>query len=344
MLSPINNKTLWNKALSSFKKNKNYDFYHEYDYCNLYSDINSKIEFFYFENGKDKFFFPYLKRKINKSNFYDFETPYGYGGPLSNSHSKKFINLALNEFKKKSEKNNIVAGIIRFNPFFSFLEIIESPEVKILYKTKIVIMKCEKSYEEIKNEFPKDVIVRLKKSENQKIYYETSNSKKRLKNFESIYLERMKNLEADQEYYFSNDFFEKFSFLNESNWKVFSVFKEDKFIGGALVLFTKNNCNIHLSSSLKEYFKYSPNIVIRNAIIKFCHSNNIKIINFGGGRTNKPEDSLLNFKKKFSNETENYYLGGIIVNEQKYKELIEKWDSHPKRNNKFKNYFLKYRY
>ena len=49
---------------------------------------------------------------------------------------------------------------------------------------------------------------------------------------------------------------------------------KDKIIGGALILFSKHICSIHLSSSVKQYFNLSPNIIIRDALIEFCFKKN----------------------------------------------------------------------
>ena len=63
----------------------------------------------------------FFKIKIPKynnieKNYFDLETPYGYGGPISNSNDKNFLNEANNFFCEWIKSNFIVAELIRFNP------------------------------------------------------------------------------------------------------------------------------------------------------------------------------------------------------------------------------------
>ena len=51
---------------------------------------------------------------------------------------------------------------------------------------------------------------------------------------------------------------------------------------------------------------------------------NIKFLNFGGGRTNDENDSLLNFKKSFSNILSEFYIAEKIYNYEIYSELVKK--------------------
>ena len=158
--------------------------------------------------------------------------------------------------------------------------------------------------------------------------------------FYRIYNQRMHDLKADKDYFFSENYFKRFENLNVENWKIMILRYKDKIIGGALILFSKHICSIHLSSSVKQYFNLSPNIIIRDALIEFCFKKKIEFIHFGGGRTDKEDDTLLKFKEKFCKTHKLYFLGGIISNDKVYNELINKNSF----TNKYKNYFLKYRY
>ena len=49
--------------------------------------------------------------------------------------------------------------------------------------------------------------------------------------------------------------------------------------------------------------------------------SDLKYLHFGGGRTNDQNDSLLKFKKSFSNTLSEFYIGEKIHNEFLYNEL-----------------------
>ena len=91
ILDSYKNKNKWNDLIKQ-SQFSDLDIYYSPDYINLYTNnLNQGLMFYYTENNK-KWFIPFLKKKIqikNKifNNFYDLETPYGYGGPINSCRS-----------------------------------------------------------------------------------------------------------------------------------------------------------------------------------------------------------------------------------------------------------------
>ena len=165
----IKDKKKWNLALEKFRKLKNYDVYHDINYFNLYSTTGAEPNLFLFEKNGETFALPFLKKKIKGYDFYDFETAYGYGGPLSTTLNKDFINDTWKNFKEKFKEEKIIAGIIRFNPILNSKEIINDEIVKIIYQCKTIVLECNKSIEVVRKNYSKDIIDRLKKNRLQDI-------------------------------------------------------------------------------------------------------------------------------------------------------------------------------
>ncbi len=338
-------KNIWKSFISSLD-DENFDIYHTYEFNNIYSTRN-EILFFLLQEKKNYIFFPILKKKIKDTGYFDFETPYGYGGPITNCPEDiDFLNSSIKKFKELALKEKIVAGIFRFSPYLSEKCIYNIKSIEKIYSSKTVILNInnEKNYESIFKKYSKDIKTRIKKNKNS---YLISNEINAIQRFYNIYNKRMLDHNADESYFFEKEYFDKIGLLNENFWKVIEIYNDTKIIGGAIILQNRNYCNIHLSSSLKEFFKLSPNVIIRDAIIKYCLDNSIKVLHFGGGRTNQLNDSLLNFKKKFSKDLIDYNLGGIIFNKKVYLNFCINWEkknSKDPKKKKFTNYFLKYRY
>tara|TARA_B100001057_G_scaffold500475_1_gene615766 strand:- start:4262 stop:5287 length:1026 start_codon:yes stop_codon:yes gene_type:complete len=338
----VKDKKNWNFFLNEFIKNGSCDAYHDYDYLNLYKSDSTEPILFVNQNSDKLFILPFLKKRISETTYYDFESAYGYGGPISSSLDESFINESWIKFKEELNKEKIIAGIIRFHPILNSKKIIENNLIKVIYKCDTVVMECKNSLEEARNKYAKDIKNRLKKINKNSITVNISNEINTLQKFKNIYQERMKSLNADKNYFFTQNYFDNFERLDEKNWKILSINLENKLIGAAILLFSKKICNVHLSSSLQEYFKFSPNIIIRDKIIEHCYNKKIHYIHFGGGRTSSKDDSLLNFKKKFCSDLKTYFLGGIISNSDIYKKFIK--EKYNKNSPKYANYFLKYRY
>ena len=66
---------------------------------------------------------------------------------------------------------------------------------------------------------------------------------------------------------------------------------------------------------------------------------------FGGGLSSSRDDSLLNFKKKFSKEIEKFYHGSIVINDDLYFKICDDWEKKsPEKLEEFGQFVLRYRY
>ncbi len=85
-------------------------------YAELYLDKQTDTLFvFEYQKGNNFFYFCGIKRAINKE-YFDVESPYGYGGILC-SFDKKFLKEAIGYLKKRCQEEKIIAIFIRFHPF-----------------------------------------------------------------------------------------------------------------------------------------------------------------------------------------------------------------------------------
>ena len=338
----ITDKKNWDLFLDYFIKEGYYDSYHYYDYLNLYKSDKNKPILFVNQDKNKLFILPFLKIQIPETNYYDFESAYGYGGPLSSSSETNFINDSWLKFKNILKEEKIIAGIVRFHPILNSNKIIENDLIRIIYKCDTVVMECNQSLDNARSNYAKDIKNRLNKIDKNSISVNISNEMDSMQKFKKIYQERMKSLNADQNYFFSENYFDNFKNMGKDNWKILTVTYESKIIGAAILLFSKKICNVHLSSSLEKHFNLSPNIIIRDKIIEHCYDKKIHYIHFGGGRTQSKDDSLLNFKKKFCDNLKTYFLGGIVSNKEIYNKFIK--EKPNKTSSKYENYFFKYIY
>ena len=114
------------------------DVYFYPDYVGLNcSNKNSQAYLFVYKKNEKIWINPFIKVKtpIHAKNvdkiFYDLETPYGYGGPISNSNDYKFINDGNKKFLDWVKDSNILAEFIRFHPLFDTNHFAH-PSVKII--------------------------------------------------------------------------------------------------------------------------------------------------------------------------------------------------------------------
>ena len=111
------NKKVWNKKIHKLPKHLRSVFFKP-EYLELYENKNESIRCFVFEEKEKIFLYPFLVCKIPKiKKFKDIKTAYGYGGPVSNSNDLDFLNKAIKNLRKKLYNENVIAELIKFNPF-----------------------------------------------------------------------------------------------------------------------------------------------------------------------------------------------------------------------------------
>jgi len=304
------------------------------EYAELY--LKEDEEIFEFEyKKKDKIFKTLsIKRPIKnignkkiKEDFFDLESPYGYGGYLLNTDDKNFINEAFNNYKIYCYNQNIIAEFVRFHPFIKCLKnkmdfciydrdvVVKelSEDIMSSYSSKVrnIIRKCEK-------------ILEVKESKN-------------IDKFIDIYYYTMKKNNADRFYFFNREYFEKLS--NLENVKLYEVIYEKEVISMAFFIFSEFGY-YHLSANTPISYKLNANYLLLHKAFLEAKKRNIKYFILGGGTTSNENDTLLKFKKKFSKLLKPFYIGGIIFNKEKYEEYNFLWEQQ---FNKNVRYFLKYR-
>ena len=103
------NKIIWENLLNKLKEYSGQNVYYTLDYLKLYEkEKKSTSEAFVYHNNGEYFFITYLKnlisKKLTKKDCYDFETPYGYSGPISTTSDTFFLNEAWNSFENYCKK------------------------------------------------------------------------------------------------------------------------------------------------------------------------------------------------------------------------------------------------
>ncbi|CAG9338238.1 peptidoglycan bridge formation glycyltransferase FemA/FemB family protein [Clostridium perfringens] len=307
------------------------DIYFEENYSKLYEDIeNGKTKVFRLNSEYGEIENIFIKRKIDfykKEEIYDITTPYGYGGPrivwVDNDNKDKLIKEYEKKFKKFCKKENIIAEFIRFNPIIGNHEYFKDIyDVKNIRKTLATNLKDYK--DPIKEEFSKSARKTIRQVLKKGVTYKVIQCPNELEEFKKIYYSTMDRKNADDYYYFDDEYFNKCLEFFKENIISIQVIFEEKIIAASLYFVYNNILEAHLSGTLSEYLYMSPAYIIKYATALWAKENNIDIIHYGGGTSNNIDDPLYTFKKKFSQKTElDFYIGKKIWNLNLYKEICD---------------------
>lgn len=332
----------WDAVVKTFS---DYDTYWLSGYVNAFK-IHGDGEplLFYYDDGEVKGINVVMKRDVAKDKhfagelqedtYFDFATPYGYGGWLIEGGDSQRIFQA---YEKWCLKNNIVSEFVRFHPVLeNHKKVAGGYDVIPLGNTVAMDLS---SPETIWANITSPNRNMIRKAQKNGICIYNGRYPEIYHIFREIYNGTMDKNQADKYYYFGEEFYD--SILNDldENAQVFYAVYDRKIIAASIMLAANGRLNYHLSGSIREYANLAPsNLLLYKAALWGC-ANGCKTLHLGGG-VGSGEDSLFKFKKAFyRGETlPKFHIGKKIFNDEKYNELVNLRKEFPE-----SGFFPKYR-
>ena len=256
--------------------------------------------------------------KISEGKFFDFATPYGYGGWIIEGEETNGLFQAYEDWARQ---NGIISEFVRFHPMlqnhekcaghYNIIQLgavvymdLSSPETiwdNIISKNRNMIRKAVKNGVRIYNgRFPE-------------IYNE----------FRKIYNGTMDKDNADDYYYFSERFYNSLLEDLPLNSQVFWAEKDGQVISASIMLTANRRMNYHLSGSVREFSSLAPTNLLLYSAALWGSENGYKTLYLGGG-VGSGEDSLFKFKKSFNRgDARRFCIGQKVFSPETYQSLVE---------------------
>lgn len=316
----------WDAIVRSFR---NYDVYWLSGYVKAFQ-IHGDGEplLFYYEDTTTRGINVVMKRDvaedihfsglIPEGKYFDFATPYGYGGWLIEGVKTETLFKSYEEWMKK---NSIISEFVRFHPMLnnheacsSFYDVVQLGEVvhmELVSKEGIWDNLTSKNRNMIRKAIKNGIVI--KNGSNPSIYA----------SFSEIYNKTMDRNEAERCYYFEKEFYD--SLLNDlsENAQVFWAEKDGQIIAASIMLTANGRMNYHLSGSLSEFNSFAPTNLLLYKAALWGNENGYSVLYLGGG-VNSKEDGLLKFKKSFfKGELKHFFVGKKIISSEDYNKLID---------------------
>jgi len=276
---------------------------------------------------------PLFCGKLETGRYFDFSSPYGYGGWITEGNKTESLFAVYDTWCKK---NGIVSEFVRFHPLIENHKVCES-YYDVLSLGKTVTMDLS-SPEIIWNNLTSKNRNMIRKAKKNGVTVYRGRSPEIFKEFREIYNRTMDRDHAEQYYYFGQAFYD--SILNDlpRNAQIFYAVYAEKTVAASIMLSANGYMNYHLSGSLKEYAVLAPtNMILYEAALWGC-ANGYRTLYLGGG-VGSGEDSLYKFKKAFDRQDDDrvFHIGRKIFVEETYGELLKMHGSTDS------SYFPKYR-
>ena len=305
-------------------------------------------ECFIYQEQENLFLFLYLKRKVAwvKGEWHDFETPYGYGGPVTNCLDKEFLSRASKAMFFEMKTAGFIAGFIRFHPLMANQQSLENGNGLIMIKDRqTVVMDLTLSEDELLHQslHPKHRNA-LREAQKAEAVFEVDEDLKYLPEFVSLYHQTMARVEAGDFYFFNDRYFADLKKLKE-NVFLGIVRYGDKIAAAAIFLRWQDKGHYHLSASREDLQHMRPNNMLLFGAALFMKEKGIKAFHLGGGNSPYADNGLFKFKARFSPLRRDFYIGRVVLDQAKYDDTCQAWGSrYPEKVEKFSRVTLRYRF
>lgn len=327
MLSVItidqNNK--WDEIVNSFK---DYDVYYLSGYVKAFQ-IHGDGEplLFFYEDDKCRGINVVMKRdialdkhfvgKLEPNTFFDFATPYGYGGWIIEGKDYKEL---FDDYEKWCIEHNIISEFVRFHPVIKNHVYSEKHYDVIPLGETVAIDTTDK--ELIWANFnPKNRNV-IRKAINSGIEIKQGLSEELFNRFIEIYNRTMDKDNADDYYYFKKSFYKSILKDLKDNATIFYAELNGLIIAISIMIFANGRLNYHLSGSLRDYQNLAPSNLLLWKAAEWGNDINCKTFHLGGG-VGSGEDSLFKFKRAFyRGDLFRYHIGKKIFNQKLYDKIM----------------------
>lgn len=315
----------WDMIVQSFK---DYDVYYLSGYVKAFQAIgDGEPLLFYFEGNGTRAINVVMKRDIGryeplcaflkKDVYFDFTTPYGYGGFIIEGEETKLLEQ---EYSDYCRKHHIISEIVRFHPLLCNERNVQNIYDEVcLGKTITVDTETPDTIWENFSSKNRNMVRKAQKA-GLKTYWTRDESI--IEVFMELYNATMDKDRAEEYYYFDKKFYE--SILNDLKYQAmwFYTKLEERIAAISIFLFANGKMHYHLSASRKEYNSIAPTNLLLYEAALWASQNGYRMLHLGGG-LGANCDSLYHFKKQFNRRSDtNFYLGKKIFNEEIYNELV----------------------
>lgn len=318
----------WDKIVKSFA---NWDIYYLSQYAGslqLHGDgeplliyyESEQIRVAYVVLQKDIADIPCFENVIDKNRYFDWTTPYGYGGPLIEENwDEKELQKFEEELEQYCKENGIVSQFSRFHPILQNQKILgRTSDVLYLKKTVCIDLTDQETiWENMSSNCRQNIRKAIRNGI--KIFWDHG---EQLEHFIHVYEATMRYHDAEEYYFFKKQYFQYFLDNLRENMCIFYAAYEGMVVCAALFLFNGEYIHYHLGGTLAEYRNLGAMNLLLYEAAKWGEEKGIKTMHLGGGV--QAEDSLLRFKKQFNrNGLLDFCIGKMVFMQEIYDELVE---------------------
>lgn len=257
---------------------------------------------------------PHFAGNLPADTYFDFATPYGYGGWLLEGEGDPAP--IFEAYREWCKEHGIVSEFVRFSLFSSSRERYYG---EVIPRTNNVVRALDRPMDEMLMDFEHKVRKNLKKADASGLEIRIDTAGDDLTDFLRIYRATMDRNHAENEYYFSEEFYRQINTMH-GHFAYFHVLYQGMVISTELVLMGAGIMYSYLGGTDEAYFAYRPNDFLKYHIIRWGVEHGYRQFVLGGGYG--ADDGIFRYKKSFAPEgIVRFYTGQTVFDDTGYDTL-----------------------
>jgi len=257
---------------------------------------------------------PHFAGRIPPKTYFDFTTPYGYGGWLFEGNGNPSPLYAA--YIDWCEKNQIISEFVRFSLYSNSRN---SYYGEVIPRTQNVVRNLDHPIDDMLMDFEHKVRKNIKRANESGLQLIVDSDGNRLNDFLSIYYSTMDRNNAEDSYYFNEAFFRQINTLI-GNHVYFYALLDDVVISTELVIMGSDIMYSYLGGTNSDYYSVRPNDFLKYQIIHWGLKSGYKRFVLGGGYG--ADDGIFRYKKSFApNGIVRFYTGQTVFFPEVYENL-----------------------
>jgi hypothetical protein len=281
-----------------------------------------------YQHPKGAVIYPFVLRPMPFGlDGHDIITPYEYGGPLVRAADAQAVRADFREaFAGYCHSRGVVSEFVRFNPLLrnqegwgGFYELRKCGDN--------VVIDLSKDEDAILAGYRSGTRYNMRaacKRGAQVEQADKTSANSRL--FADMYRRAMDRVGAAPFYYFSNAYFERLVSLDDDLVSLYFARDGDgKVISAALFLHGQEYVHYHLSATVAGVNRLSPgSLLLHNAVLDMRRKGK-KYFHLGGAAAD--QEGLHRFKRGFSGDRKEYYVGRRVQDPLRYEAAQASWNA-----------------
>lgn len=287
-------------------------------------------ECFTYDDGDTFVYYQYIRRPIPGTAYFDITSPYGFGGYVLQGDGGGMANFA-RAFDAHCQQTGIVSEFVRFHPFLGNHHIVNMSPVNVRFHQPLVVVEFYNGPHDFPQGVKKQVAKKERKALNAGVEVLDDRDLVYYREFVRQYYRTMAYLGARSFYFFDTAFFEMLREHLIGRLRLFVTIFKGQMASALLVIHSGDFAYNFLSCSDAVHRNLGVNDVVQIAALKWARQNGKRRFLLGGGF--KGEDSLFQFKAKYSSLRTDYWIGRAIrqpdIYDQLCRQAIEDQSSDP---------------